>query len=260
MSALDQITPLILTFNEEANIARCLDRLRWAKRVIVLDSGSTDATESLARGFANAELVRWPFDSFAEQCNFGLAQVQTPWVLSLDCDYVLNEGFEDEAALLIAEGTLAGYRAAFRYCIHGRPLSATLYPPRYVLYRKDLARYENEGHGHRVRISGHVGDMRSKIDHDDRKPLSRWLMSQIKYAQMEAVFLTNSSPESFSRTDKLRRLGWLMPLLAPVYCLFVKGLWRDGLAGWHYTLQRWLAECMIALALADRRLVECVAS
>ena len=44
-----------------------------------------------------------------------------------------------------------------------------------------------------------------------------------------------------------------MPVLAPFYCLVVKGLWRDGWAGWHYTMQRWVAECMIALALVDRR-------
>ena len=91
------------------------------------------------------------------------------------------------------------------------------------------------------------------IDHDDRKPLSRWFASQIKYSEQEAEFLATSAASQLSRIDKLRAKAWIMPVLAPFYCLVVKGLWRDGWAGWHYTMQRWVAECMIALALVDRR-------
>ena len=75
----------------------------------------------------------------------------------------------------------------------------------------------------------------------------------MKYAEREAEHLLTAPANELSRIDRLRACGWLMPFLAPVYCLVVKGLWRDGLAGWHYTLQRWLAECVIALAVIDRR-------
>ncbi len=251
---LNDITPLVLTFNEAPNLARCLERLRWAKRVLVLDSFSTDETLAIARRFPNVEVMQRAFDSFASQCNFGLTQITTPWVLSLDCDYVLGEGFEQEALALVQTPQHAGWRAAFRYCIHGRALSGTLYPPRCVLYRRDLACYADEGHGHRVRLQGSVGHMTSRIDHDDRKPLGRWFASQLKYAEQEAAYLLQTPDSTLSRIDRLRRRGWLLPVLAPLYCLGVKGLWRDGLAGWHYTLQRWLAECLIALALAERKL------
>lgn len=253
MSALADITVMVLTFNEEPNIARCLERLRWASRVLVVDSFSTDRTLEIVRRFPNTVIVQRAFDTFAGQCNFGLGQVETPWVLSLDCDYILGEGFEQEAAERIDDTNHAGWRAAFRYCIYGKPLSSTLYPPRCVLYRKEAARYEDEGHGHRVRIDGPAGDLRSSIDHDDRKPLGRWFASQMKYAEREAAHLLTAPAAELSRIDRLRARGWVMPFLAPVYCLVVKGLWRDGLAGWHYTLQRWLAECVIALAVIDRR-------
>lgn len=142
----------------------------------------------------------------------------------------------------------------FRYCIHGKPLSATLYPPRTVLYRRDAAHYEDEGHGHRVRINGSVGSLRSTIDHDDRKPLARWFSSQIKYfraGRRSSCSLPNR--EYWPASDRIRARGWILPFLAPVYCLVINGLWRDGIAGLHYTLQRWTAECMIALALAELR-------
>lgn len=244
---------MVLTFNEEPNIGRCLERLRWATRVLVVDSFSTDRTLEIVRSYPNTTIIQRAFDTFAGQCNFGLSQIKTPWVLSLDCDYILGAAFEEEAAKQITDGEHAGWKSAFRYCIHGKPLSATLYPARCVLYRKAAARYEDEGHGHRVRIDGPVGDLRSRIDHDDRKPLVRWFASQMKYAEREAEHLLTAPENELSRVDRIRARGWLMPFLAPVYCLVVKGLWRDGAAGWHYTLQRWVAECVIALALAEER-------
>lgn len=253
MNTLADITVMVLTFNEEPNIDRCLARLRWASRVLVVDSFSTDRTLEIVRGYPNTTIIQRAFDTFAGQCNFGLGKIETPWVLSLDCDYILGTEFENEAAEQITDSEHAGWKSAFRYCIYGKPLSATLYPARCVLYRKAAARYEDEGHGHRVRIDGEVGDLRSRIDHDDRKPLGRWFASQMKYAEREAEHLLTAPAHELSRIDRLRARGWLMPFLAPVYCLVVKGLWRDGLAGWHYTLQRWLAECVIALAVIDRR-------
>ena len=248
------ITALIITFNEAANIARCLDRLRWLQRVVLLDSGSTDDTLAIARRYPNVEIIHRDFDTFAGQCNFGLSQIQTDWVLSLDADYIVGENFGQAASQAIASGSAVGYRAAFRFCIQGRRLSATLYPPRTILYRKDQAHYENEGHGHRVRINGIVETISEVIEHDDRKPLSRWLSSQIKYAEAEAAFLVNAPSDKLGKIDRLRAKAWILPFLAPVYCLFVKGLWRDGLAGLHYAMQRLLAETMIALAVIDRRL------
>src|SRR5262245_52840373 len=88
---LEDVTPLIITYDEAPNIVRTLDRVTWAKRIVVIDSGSTDQTIEIVRSYPQAELIQRPFDDFANQCNFGIAQVKTPWVLSLDADYELSE-------------------------------------------------------------------------------------------------------------------------------------------------------------------------
>ena len=85
------ITPLVITYNEEANIARTLDRLGWANRVVVIDSGSTDETLSILQRYPMVETFWRPFDSFAAQLNFGLTKVDTEWVLALDADYEISE-------------------------------------------------------------------------------------------------------------------------------------------------------------------------
>jgi len=251
---LDQITPLLITYNEAPNIARTLGKLSWAKRIVVIDSGSTDETLDMLRGFPQVDVIQHRFCDFASQCNFGLTQVATPWVLSLDADYELSDGLVEELAALGAPDAVAGYRARFIYRIHGRALRGTLYPPRVVLYRKDKARYRNEGHGHRVVIDGDVVPLSGVIYHDDRKPLARWFESQRRYAQVEAGYLMATPTAKLTRSDRIRRLGWIAPIGVLFYALFVKGCILDGWPGWYYALQRLCAETLIALELLDRRL------
>lgn len=251
---LDQITPLILTYNEAPNIARTLAKLSWARRIVAIDSGSTDSTLDLLRGYAHVDVVQHPFTDFATQCNFGLTQIKTPWVLSLDADYELSGGLIDEIGALNGDAGIAGYRVPFVYRIYGRPLRGTLYPPRVVLYRAEKARYYNEGHGHRVSVGGEVRALRHVIYHDDRKSLARWFASQQRYAVEEARFLLAKAPHELTRADRLRRMAWPAPLGVLFYTLFAKGCILDGWPGWFYALQRLVAEALIALAVLDRRL------
>src|SRR5262249_27562443 len=151
-------------------------------RILVIDSGSSDETLCLLKAYPQVEVIEHPFTDFASQCNFGLMQIRSPWVLSLDADYELSEDLVAEIGRLTPSATAAGYSARFVYRIHGRRLRGTLYPPRAVLYRKDRASYQNEGHGHRVRIDGDVVSLKGVIYHDDRKPLARFMSSQMRYA------------------------------------------------------------------------------
>lgn len=249
---LHDITPLILTWNEEPNIRRCLERLRWAREVVILDSDSTDATAAIAAEFPNTRLLVRPFDDHTTQWNFGVDACSTTWVLSLDCDYVLGAGFEDELARLDANTACDAFHASFRYLIHGQPLRACLYPPRAVLFRKDRCRYIADGHTQVLSIPGIAAHLVTKIDHDDRKPLNRWFSSQDKYALLEAEKLaarTRLSPQ-----DRIRRVIIIAPWLVFFYTLVVRGALFDGWRGWYYAFQRMIAEIMLSLRLLEKKL------
>ena len=251
---IEDITPMVITYNEEANIARTLDRLIWARRILVIDSGSTDGTLDIIRSYPRTEVIHRPFDEFASQCNFGIAQVSTNWVLSLDADYELSDELVTELHCLHPDGATGGYQVRFVYRVFGRPLRGTLYPPRTVLYRKDKARYQNEGHGHRVTVAGNVVPLAGVIFHDDRKPLARWFTAQQRYAHQEAEHLMASDRNTLGRADRIRLAVWPAPLAVFMYALILKGCLLDGWPGWYYALQRLVAETMLALELVDRRL------
>lgn len=249
------VSALLLTYNEQENIGRTLAALRWIEEVVLIDSFSTDDTlEIAAATHSGVRVIQRPFDSFAKQCNFGLEHVRSPWVLSLDADYELEAELTEEIAALEPGLEVAGYAVRFRYCVWGRPLRSTLYPPRTVLYRRDHATYHDEGHGHRVRLrDGVVLPLRGRVRHDDRKPLSRWLLSQDRYMHVEAPYLLGMPPSELSRQDRLRRRAILAPAVIFLYLMFGRGLVLDGWPGWYYVFQRTLAETLLALRIITNR-------
>ncbi|MDP3620186.1 MAG: glycosyltransferase family 2 protein [Ramlibacter sp.] len=256
MSLLQQVCVLILTYNEAPNIARTLDALKDFEEVCVLDSGSTDDTLAIVARYPNARVRQRPFDSHSAQWNYGLSScgLNKPWVLALDADYELTRELVDEIAALPSTADQAGFCVGFRYCVFGRPLASTLYPPIVALYRRAAAHYVQDGHTQRVVVNGQVGRLHGRILHDDRKPLDRWLSSQGKYAAQEAELLLATPWRNLKLQDKLRRMMIVTPWLVPLYCLTVGRGILDGWAGVFYAFQRGIAEAILAVRLLEIRI------
>ncbi len=253
---LTDITPVILTFNEEPNIGRALGRLRWAREVVVVDSGSTDSTLSICSTYPNVRVVHRPFDTHAQQWNFAVAEagIATNWILALDADYMVGEDLVQELGKLDVSTEVSGFQTHFRYCVWGHPLRGTLYPPVTTVYRRAHARYDQDGHTQRIRVEGVVGRLTSPIDHDDRKSLARWLWAQERYATLEVDVLLNKPLGALRMQDRLRRMVVIAPWLVPLYCLTVGRGLLDGWPGMYYAIQRGLAESVLALKLIERHL------
>jgi hypothetical protein len=147
-----------------------------------------------------------------------------------------------------------GYEAAFKYEMFGKLLRASLYPPRVVLFRRDGAEYVNDGHTQLLKMApGRIQKLQYPIYHDDRKPLSRWIISQDRYAAIEAVNLLSASPNDLKFQDRLRQRVYLAPIVIFFYLLIYRGLVLDGWRGWCYVMQRVIAECLLSLRILTER-------
>ncbi|HEY6804108.1 MAG TPA: glycosyltransferase family 2 protein [Pyrinomonadaceae bacterium] len=253
---LDQITPVVTTYNEAPNLERTMKQISWANEIIVIDSFSDDATTRIASSFPQTRIVQRVFVNHADQWTFALneAGIKTPWVLALDADFVLTAALVEELKTLDLDAGVNGYTADFIYCLNGKQLRSGIYPSVTVLYRRASAKYEQDGHAHRVRIDGEVRQLRGKVLHDDRKPMRRWLNSQTTYAELEAQKLLALDASELSFNDRLRRLQVVAPVAVLFYCLVLRGGLLDGWAGIMYALQRMLAELMLSLYLIEARL------
>lgn len=248
---LAEITPLILTYNEAPNIDRTLQKLTWAKEIIVVDSGSEDATLEILQRYAQVKVFQRKFDTHANQWNFGLQHIHSPWVLSLDADYVLTDALIAEMQSLSMTSDMEGYFIKLQFCVFGKPLRGSILPPRQALFRGDRARYIDDGHTQLLQVKGRSGQLNAPIHHDDRKPLTRWLWAQDRYMIIETEKLTNTPLSELSFGDRLRKQTLIAPFVVLLYCLILKGGILDGWQGWYYAFQRTLAEILLTIRLIE---------
>ncbi len=248
---LEHITPLVLTYNEASNIDRVLQKLGWAKQIIAIDSFSTDETLNILKSYPQVVVFQRKFDTHALQWNYGIEQVQTDWVLSLDADYCLSEELIEEMKRLESGSDLDSYFIRFKYCVFGKPLRGTLLPPRQSLFRKDKAIYVDDGHTQLLQAKGKSEQLSGYIYHDDRKSLGRWLWAQDRYMLIEVAKLLETVEHELSWGDRIRKLKILAPFVILFYCLILKGGILDGWRGWYYAFQRVLAEMILAVRLIE---------
>ena len=104
------ISAVIITFNEERNIARCLASLKTiADEIVVIDSFSTDKTELICKEH-NVKFIQHAFEGHLEQKNFAIDSAQNEWILSLDADEALTEQLQKSILEMKANPIASGYR------------------------------------------------------------------------------------------------------------------------------------------------------
>ncbi|NOZ23699.1 MAG: glycosyltransferase [Planctomycetes bacterium] len=270
------VSVLLITFNEDPNIRKCLESLRWADGVFVVDSFSTDRTVEICREFADANVVvaQHPFEDYASQRNWGLKNLpfDTDWVFALDADEVVPRALADEVVEKVKrdDGRCAGYLGRDRHIFLGRPIrQATRNIVR--LFRRGQGRYVRSVN-EKLAIEGNLGQLSNRVLHDTRKGLADWVAKNNRYTTMEAAeYLRTkrggggrvSVREVLTRADRrriaLKNLFVRMPCRAILKFLYVF-LWRrgifDGVPGLIYSgLTAWV-EFQIGIKVFEMELRE----
>lgn len=198
MSAPIPLTVLVLTLNEEPNLDACLASVAaWAAELIVVDSGSTDATLAIARRHG-AAIVAHPFETHARQWAWALANApySHPWVLGLDADQRVTPALRAELVRLFAHEPerLAGLHGLYvrrRQIFRGRWIRHGGYYPKYLLklFRPAAARLdEHDLMDHHFYVAGPTALLPADLIEDNRKEhdIAFWIAKHNRYAALHA--------------------------------------------------------------------------
>lgn len=252
--SLERVTPVVLTKDEEANVGRTLASLAAFPRVVVVDSGSTDRTEEVARGFANVAWFVREWQGFGRQWEFALREtsISTPFVLSLDADMSVTEALAKELSEVTEREDVDGGTIGFEYRIEGVPLAGSLYPPQLRLLRVAKARAGEAGHAHLLEVDGRVVPLRNRLVHDDRKPLEAFVRAQLGYSARELGCLYGEKSRTFR--GRVRRSFPFTPLAVWAWAWLRAGGPFRGPAARRYALERLLYEAMLRWRVEDELL------
>lgn len=205
-----QLTAVILTFNEAAHIAACIQSLDWADRVLVFDSFSKDDTVELARA-AGAEVAQSPFANYAQQRNAALDCLQTDWVFFVDADERATPELAAEIRRVIEERPEAGWYVPRHNYIFGRlTLGAGWYPDHQLrLFRHGRVRYERPVHEIAV-VDGAIGYLENPLVHHNYHDVAQFRAKQQAYTDYDAGILKEQGirPKLYTPLSQALRHFW----------------------------------------------------
>jgi glycosyltransferase involved in cell wall biosynthesis len=186
-----KLSAIIITLNEAANIAACLDSVAFCDERIVVDAGSTDATAAIA-GEKGARVVAHAFRGFGAQKNFALSLAQGDWILSIDADERVGPELERAILAAVADGGAAGYEVPRRSSFCGREMRHSGWSPDYVLrlFRHGRARFSDDLVHERVVCDGPVARIEAPLLHFPVIRLEEALARMDRYSSAGADMLT----------------------------------------------------------------------
>ncbi len=189
------LTAIILTFNEEKNIRECIGSIQGlAKRIVVVDSFSTDNTVEIAKELG-AEVLQHEWVNYSQQFIYGLthANIQTKWILRIDADERFTEKSREELERLTsehAEDDVNGIVVRFEVSFMGKALRhGGIYPIKVLrIFKKEYAHMEARNMDeHIVLDAGRSVEMKNDCLHQDFKSLTVWIDKHNKYSSREVM-------------------------------------------------------------------------
>jgi len=182
------LTAIVPTFNEEENLRACLDSVRFADEVLVVDSFSGDATLPIAREFG-ARIVQREYGYSAQQKNWAIPQAAHEWVLLVDADERVTPGLREEIrALLAGEPRSDGYWIRRVNFFLDRPIRHGGWETDRVirLFRRDAARYQDRRVHAEIDLPGPLPELTHPLEHRTFRSFSQYWRKLDLYSEWGA--------------------------------------------------------------------------
>ncbi|MFV1951783.1 MAG: glycosyltransferase family 2 protein [Nitrospinota bacterium] len=210
---MNKLSVTIITYNEEKNIRECLDSVRWADEIVVLDSCSTDSTERICREYTD-KVFQNEWLGYGRQKNLCAERAENDWIFNLDADEVvtpeLRAGLME---LLSSTPSLSAYLVPRKNYFGERWIRYCGWYPDYIvrLYNKKRASFLPSDVHESVQVDGRPGMLRGPIKHYTYSNLSDYISRQNRYSSLAAQGMAGEG----------REVRWYDLSLRPIFA-FIK--------------------------------------
>lgn len=204
---------VVVTRNEASQIRECLENLRFADEIIIVDMHSTDGTAEIARELADKVIVHdgGPHQLIHVNKNLGLEAARGPWILSLDADERLTPALRDEILGVIqaSSAEVAAYSLPFTHYFFGKYLRHGGFRNRLVrLFRKARGRYPEDRAHSAPLVDGAIGELKNLVVHFNHPRISDFVRKMNLYTSTDAALLVEHGRGGLRNRPLPARLGW----------------------------------------------------
>ncbi|MBK1441663.1 glycosyltransferase family 2 protein [Parapedobacter sp. ISTM3] len=251
------LTIVIPAKNEEKNLPGCLEAIGqdFAQQVVLVDSGSTDRTRTIAENYG-ATYINFQWDGqFPKKRNWYLRNhtPATEWVLFLDADEYLTPTFKRAVEKALADTTKVGYWLNYTVYFMGKKLKGGYPLKKLALFRVGTGEYEYidekqwshldmEIHEHPI-LTGDVGIIKAKIDHRDFRGVAHYVNKHNEYSSWEAArylkMMTAANKALLTKKQRIKYRLLRTPLIGPAFffgSFFLMGGFLDGARGFAFAV------------------------
>ena len=182
-----KLTALLIVKNEEHRVRNCLESVKWADEIVVIDGYSTDKTIDICKEY-NAKIVQHKFDgSFETDCNLGIDSSSGDWIIKLDADEIVADNLKKDIKAVLEDdreysafkfkrknfflGHFMKYGGWYHYSLH--------------FFKRSKARYKGEVHETLI-VDGNIGQLEGDCEHYPFNSLSEFIQRHNRYADIEA--------------------------------------------------------------------------
>ena len=216
------ISALIITKNEEKNIARCLESLKWADEIIILDSQSKDKTVEISKRYTDKIFsVEW--HGYAKTKNLGKDIAKGEWILWVDADEEVTPALAEEIKSSLKQAkVISGFYVPRKSQFLGRWIKHCGWYPDYVLrlFKKNEGRFDETKKVHEgVIIRGNVAYFKNVLLHRPYSDLGNYFNKFNRYTSLSANELQ----------DKNRKTRWYHLFIYPIIVFFKKYILKLGI-------------------------------
>ena len=221
-----KLSVIIITKNEAASIAKCLESVKWADEIIVLDSGSSDETVSICHQFT-PHVFETDWQGFGIQKQRALNKATGDWVLSIDADEIVTPELRAEIEHAINQNQHDTFLLSRLSSYCGKFIKHGGWYPDYILrlFRRERGHFTDDVIHERVIFEGEIGKLNAPILHESYSDLSEVLIKINSYSTLQAQKLLAHGAKS-SLSKAIFRGLWKF-----IQTYFIKAAFLDGKHG-----------------------------
>lgn len=240
---MQKISVVIITKNEEEMIRGCLESVKWADEIIIIDSFSNDETIKICKNYTK-KIYQYEFRGFSEQKNIGIRRASHDWILSLDADERISSSLAKEIKTILSkDSSQSAYLIPYKNIFLGKYMRYGGWFPEYHcrFFRKGTGIFDEKKIIHEdLIVKADIGVLNSFIYHSSHRSIESNLLKTRNYAILESERLFNNS------APKVTKSRILFGFFGHFFSRYIRAKgYKDGMEGFIESLYQSFSKSFI---------------